>query len=199
MDPAREAAIRQIYQQFLGRDEVDAPGLNYWMNSAVPTEKLESAIRWAASQPTVDETARPATNSYSAELLQDPGYAQFLRGIGLQESELQSRYLAAQDRIMRRQNLQEWNFKKNKDQAAQRIGESFADRGMYRSGRRLREQSDSDIRHNYNWYGMQTGANADQLSGMAADMGYDVANLRRQQGEQNLDTRASLTQGSLLI
>lgn len=194
----REELIRQIYRDQLGRDEVDAPGLNYWMNSALPDDKLAGAIGFAARQPTVDETARPATNNYSAELLQDPGYSQFLRGAAYDESAIQSAYIAAQDAINRRIEAQRWGYDDQRKQTDTNIARGFANRGMYGAGRQQKDLSDANIRSRYQ-QGMNEASQTDRLSQMATDAATRVSGLRRQQGEANLDTRMSLTQGSLLV
>lgn len=193
---SREELIRQIYRDQLGRTEVDTPGLNYWMNSQLPDERLSGAIGFAATQPTVDESYRSAGASPAAAYMQDPSYNLYMRQMGFNESDIQSTLAAAKDRINRNLGIGAPMYDRQRDRGVRNVGESFASRGMYRSGRRLQDQMDLVSNIDYN-QARENYSARDRQAQLETQAAQQIAAGRRQLGEQQLNTGQRLTQGSL--
>lgn len=185
---SREQMIRDIYYQELGRLEPDQDGLDHWMAQTDLTDdaSLREAIRYAAGMTGTSDTG---------DLLADPAYAAYLRGMQFSESQIQSSLQAAQEAAQRRITQQAGTFDTQRRDSERSVDQSFESRGMFRGGGRLLESAERRAQIDLSQNQFETGVleSSAQAEREAAE---SIAQLRRDRAEQELAARQRLTETS---
>ena len=115
----------------------------------------------------------------------DPAYLAYLRSIGVQESELQNVAALRVNSLTRQLGRELPAYAEQRDRAVRQVGESFEDRGVYRSGMRQVRQADAGREVDRARNNFEAGIR-DQISGTYATGAADIAALRRQLAEQGI-------------
>jgi len=186
----RKALIEQIYYQELGRSDVDAEGMKYWMDQAHTLNndsKLRDYIRSAAG------VTGPAVNP---DLTKDQTYAAYLRQMQFDEAGIQTSLDRARTNAQAAIAAQSPLFDQQRAQAQDNVNDSFESRGMFRSGGRLAAGAESRNAIDTNQRQFETGQNQ-SIADAEFSASQDIASLRRQKAEQEVAARNRLTQGSV--
>jgi hypothetical protein len=121
----------------------------------------------------------------------DPAYLAFLRQTGVQEQDLGAEAAARISSLNRALQRHLPAYADQKRQAEQGVADSYEERGLYRSGGRLRDQVDAGNAVDRNR--LEDIANTqDQSAGVNADLARNIADLRRQAAERELATRDAI-------
>lgn len=179
----RSSLINQIYYQELGKLEADQEGLDYWnTKSGLSDADLRAAIRHSAGM---------AGKSVNEPLMADSDYAAFMRKMQFNESQIQSSLQAAQEAAARRIQGQAGQYDLQRKQGAQNIDESYGAR-QNRAGGRLVDLSNQRTAVDLQQRQFESGINEDKAR-MERDAASQIAGMRRDQAEQQLQTRDKLT------
>ena len=117
----------------------------------------------------------------------DPAYLAYLRSVGVQESELQNVAGLRVNSLVRQLGRGLPAYAEQRDTAVRQTGESFEDRGVFRSGMRQIRQADAGRAVDRDRNEFEAGIR-DQISGTYATGASDIAALRRQLAEQGINS-----------
>jgi hypothetical protein len=121
----------------------------------------------------------------------DPAYLAFLRQTGVQEQDLGAEAAQRISSLNRALARHLPAYADQKRQAVQGVADSYEERGLFRSGGRLRDQVDAGNAVDRNR--LEYIANTqDQSAGVNSDLARSIADLRRRAAEQELATRETI-------
>ncbi len=187
--PDRRALIEQIYFQELGRNAVDAKGMQHWLGQTqLSDQQLRDTIRFAAG------VKSPAVNP---DLSKDPTYAAFLRQMEFDETGIQTALERARTAASSNIASQTPMFEQQRTQAAQNVDRNAEARGMFRSGRRLDQRAQARDSIDLNQRRFEENQR-ESILGAEQGAADQIARLRRQKAEQELAARNRLTQQSVV-
>lgn len=187
----RLGLIRSAYYNYFGTSDPDQAGLQHWLNRSQALnndQKLIDEIAYvggAGRQP-----------GLSAQVLSDPEYAAWFRGMQLDESQTQSALAAARDAAMRRIGVQNSMYDTQQKQAEQNVNDNAEARGMYRSGGRLQQLNDTTTEFDRQRAAYNNSV-SESLSEAERDAARQLAELRRQNAERVLATRTRMTENTV--
>lgn len=191
---ARRIAAEK-YEQILGR-KPDKASLDFWagtlMSGQYDSDSIRRAIAAAAGLPDPGIDFVEVGRRINAEVMQDPVYAAFLREQGFQDSQIESQLAATKDRIERQRNLQAPMFEDQKKQAEQASNASFENRGLFRSGARLKEINEKQAQVERQRQMFEAGLTEEQIAA-EQEAARKRAELGRQKTEQETAARQRLT------
>lgn len=185
--------IRSAYRNYLGRDEPDTAGLQYWLDQSQVLnndQKLVEAIAYAGRGQVQPQP------SLESQVLADPEYASWFRQMGLRESEAQGALAAAREAALRRVGAQRSMFSEQQRQAVRNVDDNAEARGMFRSGGRLQELSRVGTEFDRQRSAYETSV-ADSLAEAERNTASQIADLRRQNAERIVQTRDRLTRSTI--
>jgi len=115
----------------------------------------------------------------------DPVYLNYLRSMGVEESAIQNVANQRVSSLTRQMARQLPVYAQNRQDAVQNVGNSWEDRGMYRSGQRIVKQADAgrEVDRQRDEYLANTN---DQIAGTYLTTAADIARLRRGLAEQGI-------------
>jgi hypothetical protein len=117
----------------------------------------------------------------------DPAYLAYLRSVGVEESAVQNVANQRVSSLTRQMARQLPYYAQQRSQAIEGVGNSWEDRGMYRSGNRIVKQADAgrEVDRQRNEY--TTGVQ-DEIGGIYLTTAADIAARRRALAEQGINS-----------
>ena len=127
----------------------------------------------------------------------DPAFLAYLRAQGVEESSARGAVAQRISALQRALNLRLPAYDAANQQSQENISNDFENRGLFRSGARLVSQQRSEDTSNRQRLG-DVASTYDQMAGAQGDLAQQVATLRRQRAEQELNARQNIASGGLV-
>lgn len=115
----------------------------------------------------------------------DPVYLNYLRSMGVEESALQNVANQRVSALTRQMARQLPVYAQNRQQGIENVGNSWEDRGLYKSGGRIKGQADSALASDRQRDEYLAGAR-DDIASTYLTTAADIARLRRGLAEQGI-------------
>lgn len=180
----RRRQLEQLYTQTLGRP-ADPGGLAHFLKEMEGGATLEDVRKGMMRS--------PEFNASGAVPMMDPAYAAFARKADLEESTIESNTQARRESVNRAMQLQKGRYDMQREDVADRYDRDFESRGMYRAGERLARTAKDQNRVSYDQNLYEHGQR-EQLSAYETNAAQQLAQSRRQRGEEQIAARGRLTQ-----
>ena len=141
---------------------------------------------------TLSTPVEPAPPSPTLPLTQDPAYNAFMAGLGVQESDIAGNLAVRREGYLQQYNEALPGYADARITSERNIGTNAENRGMYQSGQRLRDQSESLSRIDAQQAAAQ-GAMTRNQAGAERTAAQDLSSLRREQALQEINARERLS------
>lgn len=125
----------------------------------------------------------PPTGAAGGSAMTDPGYSAYLRGMGVEESEIQNILGTRVGALTRQLGRQLPAYAAQKEQSLKEVGQNYEGRGFYRSGSRIGEQNRVGLEADRQRNDFEAGIR-DQIAELYGTSAMDLGRLRRQQAEE---------------
>ena len=170
--------------QYLGNAGLDSGGVNRTINYLSTGQDPEGDQERAAA---AQQQAAPSAPDSS--LAVSPAFLAFRRAIGVQDSTDAATTQQQIDALNQRAGLQRGDLLEQGAKARQGIADSHEARGLFRSGERLKAQTEQQTGEGRALGGLESGLATD-VAGLTAQLAQRRAERERQSAEQGLNTAA---------
>lgn len=125
----REDYVRTLYQNELGRTDIDEGGLDYWTRRRLDLsgDDLIKAMRGAAG--------------YDNTLYEDPAYSAFMRSYNQRSATVNADKVAREREIANTRDIAAAGFQRKLTEGNRQVDDDAESRGMFRSGGRLNKRA----------------------------------------------------------
>jgi hypothetical protein len=134
----------------------------------------------------------PSTGAAQGNAMTDPTYQAYLRGMGVDQSEIQNILGTRVGALTRQLGRTLPAYADQKQQALKETGQGYESRGFYRSGNRMDEQARVGREQDRTALDFEAGIR-DQIAELYGVSAMDLARLQREQTEQAMAAQQAAT------